>query len=111
MKYMTHNQMLLTVFVIMLGTMFTRFLIFFVFPPTKEPPQFVTYLGKVLPAAAIGLLVVYALKDVKVAEAPFAIPEFLAIIVIILIHKWRRNSLLSIASGTIVYMTLIQWVF
>lgn len=108
---MTHNQMLITVVVIMLGTMLTRFLVFFIFPPTKEPPQFVTYLGKVLPAAAIGLLVVYALKDVKITEIPFAIPEVLAIIVILLIHKWRRNSLLSIASGTIVYMTLIQWVF
>lgn len=108
---MTHNQMLITVIVIMLGTILTRFLVFFIFPPTKEPPQFVTYLGKVLPAAAIGLLVVYALKDVKITEIPFATPEILAIIVILFIHKWRRNSLLSIASGTIVYMTLIQWVF
>ena len=103
--------MLLTVFVIMLGTMFTRFLVFFIFPPSKEPPQFVTYLGKVLPAAAIGLLVIYALKEVKLTKAPFAIPEFLAILVIVLIHKWRRNSLLSIATGTIVYMVLIQGVF
>lgn len=108
---MTHKQMLLTVFVVMLGTMFTRFLVFFIFPPSKEPPQFVTYLGKVLPAAAIGLLVIYALKEVKLTKAPFAIPEFLAILVIVLIHKWRRNSLLSIATGTIVYMVLIQGVF
>lgn len=103
--------MLLTVLVVMLGTMFTRFLVFFIFPPSKEPPQFVTYLGKVLPAAAIGLLVIYALKEVKLTKAPFAIPEFLAILVIVLIHKWRRNSLLSIATGTIVYMVLIQGVF
>lgn len=108
---MTHKQMLLTVFVVMLGTMFTRFLVFFIFPPSKEPPQFVTYLGKVLPAAAIGLLVIYALKEVKLTKEPFAIPEFLAILVIVLIHKWRRNSLLSIATGTIVYMVLIQGVF
>lgn len=108
---MTHKQMLLTVLVVMLGTMFTRFLVFFIFPPSKEPPQFVTYLGKVLPAAAIGLLVIYALKEVKLTKAPFAIPEFLAILVIVLIHKWRRNSLLSIATGTIVYMVLIQGVF
>ena len=108
---MTHKQMLLTVLVVMLGTMFTRFLVFFIFPPSKEPPQFVNYLGKVLPAAAIGLLVIYALKEVKLTKAPFAIPEFLAILVIVLIHKWRRNSLLSIATGTIVYMVLIQGVF
>jgi|SRR5699024_2152809 len=108
---MTHNQMLLTVTIIMVGTMFTRFLVFFIFPPTKEPPQFVTYLGKVLPAAAIGLLVIYAFKDVKVTGAPYAIPELIAILVILFIHKWRRNSLLSIASGTIVYMALVQLVF
>lgn len=108
---MTHKQMLLTVLVVMLGMMFTRFLVFFIFPPSKEPPQFVNYLGKVLPAAAIGLLVIYALKEVKLTKAPFAIPEFLAILVIVLIHKWRRNSLLSIATGTIVYMVLIQGVF
>src|SRR5699024_7104385 len=110
-RYMTHKQMLLTVFVIMLGTMFTRFLVFFIFPPSKEPPQFVNYLGKVLPAAAIGLLVIYALKELKLTKAPFAIPAFLAILVIVLIHKWRRNSLLSISTGTIVYMVLIQGVF
>src|SRR5699024_2753609 len=108
---MTHKQMLLTVFVIMLGTMFTRFLVFFIFPPSKEPPQFVNYLGKVLPAAAIGLLVIYALKEVNLTKALFAIPEFLVILVIVLIHKWLRNSLLSIATGTIVYMVLIQGVF
>ena len=111
MKFMTHKQMLLTVLVIMLGTMLTRFLVFFIFPPTKEPPQFVTYLGKVLPAAAIGLLVVYALKDIQLTKRPFALPEFLAILTILLIHKWRRNSLLSIASGTVVYMLLVQGVF
>src|SRR5699024_4006323 len=108
---MTHKQMLLTVLVVMLGTMFTRFLVFVIFPPSKEPPQFVTYLGKVIPAAAIGLLVIYALKEVKLTKASFAITEFLAILVIVLIHKWRRNSLLSIATGTIVYMVLIQGVF
>jgi|SRR5690625_196636 branched-subunit amino acid transport protein AzlD len=108
---MTHNQMLITIAIIMLGTMLTRFLVFFIFPPTKEPPQFVTYLGKVLPAAAIGLLVVYALKDIQITERPFAIPEILAILVIVFIHKWRRNSLLSIASGTIIYMVLVQGVF
>lgn len=108
---MTYNQMLITVAIITIGTMLTRFLVFFIFPPTKEPPQFITYLGKVLPAAAIGLLVVYALKDVTLTEQPFAIPEILAILVIVLIHKWRRNTLLSIASGTIVYMVLVQGVF
>ena len=108
---MTHNQMLFTVLIIMLSTMLTRFLVFFIFPPTKEPPRFITYLGKVLPPSAIGLLVIYALKDVQITQMPFAIPELFAILVIIILHKWRRNTLISIASGTIVYMLFVQVVF
>lgn len=108
---MTHNQMLITVAIIVFSTVLTRFLVFFIFPPTKEPPQFITYLGKVLPPSAIGLLVVYALKDTQIIGMPFAIPEISAILIIIIMHKWRRNTLMSIASGTIVYMMLVQIVF
>lgn len=108
---MTHNQMLITVLIIMLSTMLTRFLVFFIYPPTKEPPRFITYLGKVLPPSAIGLLVIYALKDVQITQMPFAIPELFAILVIIILHKWRRNTLISIASGTMIYMLCVQFVF
>lgn len=108
---MPHNQMLMTILIIVLGTMITRFLVFLIFPPTKEPPRFITYLGKVLPPSAIGLLVIYALKDIQITKMPFAIPELVAILVIIIMHKWRRNTLISIASGTIVYMLFVQVVF
>lgn len=108
---MPHNQMLMTILIIVLGTMITRFLVFLIFPPTKEPPRFITYLGKVLPPSAIGLLVIYALKDIQITKMPFAIPELVAILVITIMHKWRRNTLISIASGTIVYMLFVQVVF
>lgn len=108
---MTHKEMLLTVGIIAFGTLLTRFLMFFIFPPNKKPPHFVTYLGTVLPSAAISLLVVYALKDIELTSRPFALPEIIAIIVVVFLHKWQRNSLLSIASGTVVYMSLIQFVF
>lgn len=108
---MPHNQMLMIILIIVLGTMITRFLVFLIFPPTKEPPRFITYLGKVLPPSAIGLLVIYALKDIQITKMPFAIPELVAILVITIMHKWRRNTLISIASGTIVYMLFVQVVF
>lgn len=108
---MTYKEMLLTVGIVMFGTIFTRFIIFMIFPPTKQPPHFISYLGLVLPSAAISLLVIYALKDLNILEKPYALPEFISVLFIIFIHKWKRNTLLSIASGTISYMLLIQFIF
>lgn len=70
-----------------------------------------TYLGRVLPAAMMGLLVVYCLKDVTWAAAPHGIPELLAILTVALLHRWKGNVLLSIAGGTVLYMLLVQAVF
>ena len=95
----------------MLGTMLTRFLPFLLFPESKEPPRFITYLGTVLPYAMTGLLVVYSLKGVRLTSGSHGIPELLAIIAIALLHIWKRNMLLSIAGGTAVYMLLVQLVF
>ena len=95
----------------MLGTMLTRFLPFLLFPESKEPPRFITYLGTVLPYAMTGLLVVYSLKGVHLTSGSHGIPELLAIIAIALLHIWKRNMLLSIAGGTAVYMLLVQLVF
>ena len=93
------------------GTQLTRWLPFVLFPEKKEPPQFVLYLAKVLPPAMMGLLVVYSLKGVSLVSPPHGIPEFLAILVIVLLHRWKHNTLLSIAAGTAVYMLLVQTVF
>jgi len=84
----------------LLGTMVTRFLPFLIFPEGKEPPEFIQYLGKVLPYAVIGLLVIYCLKDVP-GSGTYGIPEFLAIVFIVLLHRWKKNILLSIGGGTV----------
>lgn len=94
----------------LLGTMVTWFLPFLIFPEGKEPPEFIQYLGKVLPYAVIGLLVIYCLKDVP-GSGTYGIPEFLAIVFIVLLHRWKKNILLSIGGGTVYYMLLVQFVF
>ena len=93
------------------GTLITRFLPFLVFPAGKETPEFVNYLGKTLPFATMGLLVVYCLKGVQLAAAPHGLPELLSVIAIVLLHRWKGNSLLSIGAGTVFYMLLVQVVF
>ena len=108
---MTQAQQLLTVAAVVLGTMLTRFLPFLVFPAGKETPKFIKYLGIYLPAAVFGLLVVYCLKNVTPLSFSYGIPELISIAVVVLLHLWRRQMLLSIAGGTVCYMLLIQLVF
>lgn len=107
---MTTIESIITIAAVVLGTMLTRFLPFLIFPEGKKPPRFISYLGTVLPYAVIGLLVVYCLKD-----APFSptrgLPEAIAIAFIVLLHKWKKNTLLSIGAGTALYMLLVQMVF
>ena len=107
---MTTTQAIITIAAAVLGTMATRFLPFIIFPEVKNPPEYVKYLGTVLPYAAIGLLVIYCLKDVP-GSGPYGIPEAIAIVFIILIHKWKKSTLLSIGSGTVLYMILVQTIF
>ena len=97
--------------VVVLGTMMTRFLPFLLFPADKPTPKYVQYLGKVLPAAVFGLLVIYCLKDVNIFTGSHGIPELIAIGVVVLLHLWKKQMLLSIAGGTICYMLLVQLVF
>ncbi len=105
---MTLTQAVITVAAVVLGTMTTRFLPFILFPEGRKTPAYIQYLGKVLPFAVIGLLVVYCLKDVSFLIAPFGIPELLGIAVTAALHLWKRNMLISIAGGTVIYMVLIQ---
>ena len=108
---MTLQQQILTIAVVALGTMLTRFLPFLLFPAGKETPKFVQYLGKYLPPAVFGLLVVYCLKNVTFLSTPYGIPEAIAIAVVVGLHLWKRQLLLSIAGGTVCYMLLVQFVF
>ncbi|MCM3587747.1 branched-chain amino acid transporter permease [Mesobacillus maritimus] len=108
---MSLTQQIITIAMVVLGTMLTRFLPFIVFPSGKPTPKYVQYLGKVLPSAVIGLLVIYCFKDVSLLSASRGIPEFLGVVVVAFLHYWRKNMLISIAGGTIVYMILVQVVF
>ena len=94
--------------VMTLVTMFTRFLPFLIFGEHRKTPELILYLGKVLPCAIMGMLVVYCLKDVSVLSAPYGLPELLGIAVVAGLHLWKRNSLLSIGVGTVFYMLLVQ---
>ena len=111
MTEMTLTQQIVTVAVIVGGTMLTRFLPFLLFPAGKSSPKFVQYLGKVLPAAVFGLLIIYCLRNVSVFTGSHGIPELIAIGVVVGLHLWKRQMLLSIAGGTICYMLLVQLVF
>lgn len=97
--------------VMALVTMATRFLPFLVFGENRKTPAIIEYLGKALPCAIMGMLVVYCLKDVSILEKPYGIPEAIGIVVVALLHLWKRNSLLSIGVGTVFYMVLVQVVF
>lgn len=90
-------------------TILTRFLPFIVF--RKNTPRYITYLGKVLPPAIIGMLVIYCLKDVSLMAKPFGIPELIAAACVVGLQVWKRNSLISILTGTVVYMVMVQMVF
>ena len=108
---MTTLQKVLTIAVVALGTQITRFSAFLVFPEGKTPPKFISYLASVLPCAVIGMLVVYCLKDVEVVQYPYGLPELIACAVTAGLHFWKRNYLISIAVGTVLYMLLVQLVF
>ena len=108
---MTNVQYALMVLVMAAVTAAIRFLPFLVFNGKRETPAFITYLGRVLPYAVMGMLVVFCFKSISFLKAPFGVPELIAGAVVVGLHAWRRNTLLSILSGTAVYMLLIQLVF
>ena len=107
---MTVTQSVITIGVVVLATMLTRFLPFLLFPEGKTPPAYIVYLGKVLPTAAIGLLVVYCRKG-AVFTVWHGLPEGIAIVCVAALQKWKKNMLLSMAVGTALYMVLVQTVF
>ena len=101
---------LLIILAVALTTFATRVVPFLIFPRGKEIPD-VQYLGRVLTPAVIGMLVVYCLKTTPVLSAPYGIPEAAAVLVTAALHVWKRNNLLSIGAGTVLYMFLVQAVF
>ena len=98
--------MVITVAIVVAGTLLTRFGAFLVFPPGKKAPDFVLFLGKALPAAVMGMLVIYTFKETVVLAYPY-----IALVVTVGLHLWKRNMLISIAAGTVIYMILVQAIF
>ena len=94
-----------------LVTMGLRFLPFLIFGENRKTPPIIAYLGQVLPYAIMGMLVVFCLKGISFAEAPHGIPELAASLLVILLHVWKRSTLMSIVGGTAFYMFLVQVVF
>lgn len=108
---MTLTQRVITIALIVIGTMLTRFLPFILFPAGRKTPKYVTYLGKALPGAIFGLLVIYCLKNVSLLSGSHGLPELISIALVAALHLWKRQMLLSIAAGTVCYMLLVQLVF
>ena len=109
---MSGVQFAITIAMCTVATMLTRFLPFLIFSSKdQQPPEVVRYLGKVLPAAIFGMLIIYCLKGVSVFSGSHGIPEAIAIAVTIALHKWKHETLISIAGGTLCYVLLVQMVF
>jgi len=108
---MDNMQAIMVIAVATAVTVLLRFLPFIVFSGDKETPEVITYLGKVLPYAIMAMLVVYCLKGTVVSAFPYGIPEAISCVTVVLLHLWKRNTLISIVGGTICYMLLVQLVF
>lgn len=108
---MTFSEQIITIATVVAGTMLTRFLPFILFPANKKTPPLVAFLGKMLPAAVMGMLVVYSLKDTQILSGRHGVPEAIAVALIVILQATLRNLLLTIAAGTISYMLLVQYVF
>lgn len=108
---MTAAQRIITIAVVVFGTMLTRFIPFIVFPAGKPTPKYIQYLGRALPGAVFGMLVIYCLKNVSLFSGSHGLPELVSIAVVVALHLWKRQMLISIAAGTVCYMLLVQLVF
>ena len=107
---MTLSQQIITIGLCIAGTMLTRFLPFLVFHEDRKTPDFVQYIGRLLPAAVFGMLIVYCVRNVDFLHGSHGLPELVSILVTGGIHLWKRQMLLSIAGGTLCYMLLIHLV-
>ena len=107
---MTTLEQIVTILIAGFATVLTRFLPFVIFKG-KKTPKALDYLGFALPCSVFGMLLVYCLKDTVVTSFPFALPEVLGLAVTSAIYLWKKNTLISIAVGTVFYMFLIQVVF
>lgn len=108
---MTNLQQIITIAICAISTMLTRFLPFLIFSEKRKSPKYILYIGKYLPGSVFGMLIIYCLKDISILQGSHGIPEFIAIAFTTIVHLWKRQTLLSIAGGTIFYMLLIHFIF
>lgn len=108
---MTFFQQLITIGMVILGTVLTRFVPFLVFPSQEKTPAYILYLSRVLTPAIFGLLVIFSIKDTQWMVVFDLVPKLVAILLVILLHKWKKNMLLSVVGGTLFYIALIHLVF
>ena len=108
---MDYKYSAILIAVVAIVTIMLRVLPFLIFGGNKKTPVIIQYLGKVLSFAIMGMLVVYCLKNVSFVTMPFGIPEIIASLAVVFLHLWKRNTLLSVGGGTVIYMILVQMVF
>lgn len=109
MSFTTYS--IIAIAVAAICTFATRLVPFALFGGKKEVPAVITYLGKVLPPAIIATLIIYCVRSVDFTASPHGAAEIIAIVVTALLHIWKKNTLISIGGGTILYMFLVQFVF
>lgn len=109
MNPVIHSIILIAVFA--LGVAALRFMPFLIFSDKRPIPKPILYLGRALPAAVMGMLIVYCFKNVSVTKMPFGLPELIASALVVVLHIWKKNTLISILAGTVSYMLLIRFVF
>jgi len=108
---LTPIHLMAIILITALVTLFTRAVPFLFFSGAERPPDYILYLGKILPPAVMAMLLVFSVRNISFSASPFGIPEFTALSAVVLLHSIKRNTLFSIAGGTIVYMFMIQYVF
>ena len=108
---MTFSETIITIALVVLGTVATRSLPFLIFPADKPTPEYIKYLGRLLPPPALGMLLIYCFKDVSLFSGHHGLPELICVAFIAVLHIWKRQMLISIAGGTILYMVLVQTLF
>ena len=106
-----YRHAMIVIIVMGLAVLATRIVPVLIFGRGEKVPEFILYLGRVVPYTAMGLLIVYCLRDVPVLDAPHGLPELISLAVVTLTYLWKRNTIFSVVIGTALYMFLVQSVF
>lgn len=106
-----HRHAIIVIAVMGLAVLATRIVPVLIFGRGEKVPEFILYLGRVVPYTAMGLLIVYCLRDMPLLEAPYGLPEIISLAVVTGTYLWKRNTILSVVIGTVLYMFLVQSIF